>query len=1340
MKRLIAVVVFVLFLMWPVFVIGQVINATLSGTVSDTSGALIPGVEVTAKNTDTGVVSTSVTNEAGTYRFGSLQPGPYEVSAQLTGFQGQSFRLTLGTSQQIRQNFSLQVGAVAQNVDVSIAADQLLTTVASSVGNVLPEKQVVDLPLVGRNVMDLAIIMPGVVGNGNSNTTFAGISAGGSGNVNLQLDGVTVNNGRHTQGLAAATTITPDIVEEVRVVVAAVDVESRGSAQIQVRTRSGTNQFHGSAVWNARNSAFNANTWANNRQGIAPTWYNRHQYTATLGGPIIRNKTFFFGFFDGQKGLQKQSVDAVVLTDPARQGIFRFFPGVNNGNADATPSGSGNTRVAPVVDRLGNPLDWTRISGATGPMQSFNVFGDALNPGDPLRRQMDPTVFMQKLLTYMPRANAFDGPSTVMNTVTSVPVDGLNTAIHRWTRRTVAATAGTGENPDAFRRHQYSIKIDHNFNSHHKLTGNWTEEHRYSDNNALSAWPTGWNGELITDPSVKTIQLTSTLSPTILNEFRFGRRVTTLHSIPAYHASTNGKEAWDFMTVINNIPVMQHPTLFQDHVIACSGYCADFGNKSPLSTYTETLSWTKGAHALKVGAEFRYASTFGWAPNVIIPHAYGGQGDVSVKGIDTVPGLANSNITLAQNLLLSLSGSVNDTRERFEIREPSDTRFLDFRDTYFNAANPKNTYGRIRDWHQNEFNAFIKDDWKITPNFTLNVGIRYDLMRVPYLLSANGKGFTPGLVGGNNAIFGYSGRSFGDWMSGGTEQKGDLTQTTLIGPGTNNPKQGIWPSDKNNFAPAVGFAWSPKWWGQDKTTIRGGYQIAYQLPGNSLSWIDVDAGNLPGFFYEPTDLGNGTFRDFSNITIPLAVNQKPFDTIPITQRAQATAIFDANYTTPYVQTFTLGVTRSLASNVTLDVRYIGTRGVRLPGSYNLNDAEIRKNGLFDALEITRAGGDAALFDRMLKGLNFGSGIGVVGVDVSGSEALRKHASFRTDIANGNYVVVARTLSTTNIGTVQPPLTNAGLLRSSGLFPPNFIVTNPQFGNITYRTNSDSSNYHSLQTQVTLRSTHGVQYQATYTWSKSLGIDSGGSGALGTFRDLQNRRADYALLSSHRAHDFRSYGTFELPFGPGKLVGGSVSNWVARIIEGWKVGTIFNLTSGAPMNIVGGNTLYGLGTQFNGTPDVVGDFPRKTGVVWPLKPGDAFGNLFGQQFKQVKDPACASVAPGLVQWCTLNALADVNGNIVLRNAAPGQLGTLGLRPIEGFGSRSFDANVQKTIRIRESKTVTFRLDANNVLNHPNPGVLSPLINPVNLNINSGTFGEINSKNGSRTLQALLRFDF
>ena len=173
---------------------------------------------------------------------------------------------------------------------------------------------------------------------------------------------------------------------------------------------------------------------------------------------------------------------------------------------------------------------------------------------------------------------------------------------------------------------------------------------------------------------------------------------------------------------------------------------------------------------------------------------------------------------------------------------------------------------------------------------------------------------------------------------------------------------------------------------------------------------------------------------------------------------------------------------------------------------------------------------------MMQGLNMGTGIGVVGRDVTGSEALRRHGSFRANIANGDFVAVARLLGTTNIGTTQPPLTNAGLLRSSGLFPANFIAVNPQFGTINYRTNSDSSNYNSIQVQATLRPTHGINYQATYTWSRSLGVFSNTQG----FRDLLNQRADYTLQSTHRKHDFRSYGTFELPFGPSKLIGAGTS--------------------------------------------------------------------------------------------------------------------------------------------------------------------------------------------------------
>src|SRR2546422_7729560 len=925
MKGLFAGAVAVACLLFAIGGFAQVINATLSGTVTDATGALIPGVEITAAQTETGVVSTTLTNESGTYQFPSLQPGPYRVAASLAGFQGQIFQITLGTSQQIRQNFTLQVGAVAQAVEVSVAADQLLTTLSSSVGNALPQREVADLPIVGRNVMDIATtIMPGVFGDGHANTTFAGITATGGGNIGISMDGVTMNTGTHVQGLKTATFINPDMVDEVRVVVAAVDVEGRGSAQIQVRTRSGTNQFHGGATFNVRNSALDANTWLNNRQHVAPLWYNRPQYTAYLGGPIIKNKTFFFGMFDAQDGSQKEVINTVVLTDLARQGIFRFFPGVNNGNADATPSGSGAARVAPVVDRSGNPLPYTQIPGATDPMQSFGVFGDAMNPGDPFRRRMDPTGFMNRLIALMPHANAFDGPNTIARQVTSpltpVPVDGLNTAAHRWTRRTVAGPAGgNGENVDAYKRRQFNVKIDHHFNQNHTLTGTFIRESHYTDNNLEQFWPTGWGGEIREFPKVITAQLTSTLSPNLLNEFKWGHRVTSLYWDPAYQSrAPYAKEAFDFLTKINGIPINQLPVLFPNHVInnnltgagsGCPPICtaSDLGNTAPLNSFTETLNWTKGTHAFKGGIEFRHASSKGWAAGGLMPIVTGGAGAIPVTGIDKVSGLLSPNQTLAQKLLLTLAGSVDTVSQKFETREPTDTQYLDYSQDYFGPNQPPLTYGKIRKSIQNEFNFFVKDDWKITPNFTLNLGVRWDLFQVPYFESGTGKNWTRGLVGGNNAAFGYSGRSFNNWMSGGTPQKGDLTQITQIGRGTQYPDQGIWPSDKNNFAPATGFAWSPTRGGKDKTTVRGGYQIAYQLPGNTLSWIDADVGNMPGLGYQPTDQGSGTFRDFSNITVPLPVKATPTSVFPITERSQTLSIYAPDYTTTYVQTFTLGV-------------------------------------------------------------------------------------------------------------------------------------------------------------------------------------------------------------------------------------------------------------------------------------------------------------------------------------------------------------------------------------------------------------------------------------------------
>src|SRR5438552_2935772 len=231
----------------------QTSNATLGGTVSDSTGAFIPGVSLTATNIQTGIVSTVITNEAGVYQFASLQPGRYKVSAELSGFQTQTYNdVALGLSQQVRLNFALQVGGVAQSVEVTVAADTLLATSSSSVGSVLPENKIRDLPLAYRNALDLVQTTPGVQSSaGTANVTVVGNFAGGRiSQVNTTRDGISVNDGRYDNGVYSANYISPDLVHEVRIIVAPADAETgRGAGQAQRSTRSGTDQLKGIVFW-----------------------------------------------------------------------------------------------------------------------------------------------------------------------------------------------------------------------------------------------------------------------------------------------------------------------------------------------------------------------------------------------------------------------------------------------------------------------------------------------------------------------------------------------------------------------------------------------------------------------------------------------------------------------------------------------------------------------------------------------------------------------------------------------------------------------------------------------------------------------------------------------------------------------------------------------------------------------------------------------------------------------------------------------------------------------------------------------------------------------------------
>ncbi len=1382
---------------------GQSTNATVSGTVADSTGAVLPGVSVTATNNGTGVVNTVVTNEGGVYTLPSLLPGVYKVSAELPGFQIKTYtNVQLGNADKIRLNFALQVATQAQSVEVTVAADTLLATSSSSVGEILSQTRVQDLPTVSNNVLDLYRLMPGVrVNDDGVSGSFAGLSAFGT--VNIQRDGVDAAGGaRFGSNALSATYMSPDLIGEARLIVAPVDAEmGRGNAQIQFLTRSGTNQFHGSGAWFVRNSALDANTWNNNKQidpktglwkATQPDWANNHQFTGSIGGPIVKNKTFFFALWDSLLVNGRTTPNSIVLTPCARRGIFRYWDTGssaltnmwNNGNAVQALQSTGTTPTIAVVDGLGNPLRPEKNpdgSPFTGTLRYVSVFGSLANvpatsdcsdavvqgsPWDTNRTKMDTTGFVAKVLSKMPLPNNYEA---VQGTgATAINSDGLNTAGYRWTRNESSGTESIfGTNTagiaslSGLGRKQINTKIDHNFNSKNKLGVSYTYE-RSAGNANYETWPGGFRGSVFRHPQTLALNFTTTLSSTLLNEVRVGNRRIGGNTFNGMNDPVNGTAAQAFFPNYAGYPVMvglgAGQTNFQSNQPLGGGSTSTYNDVTNLLSFGNSLSWTKGKHGFKFGGEMRRGHSLGYDAGITvtsIPRATGG--DAPLAAIPTnaisaanMPGLGGSssggNNQRMRNLLSFLSGSLASLTQFYYMQTP--TR-LDAFETY------KTFPQRIRDTHQNEASFFVKDDWKLMRSLTLNLGLRWDYYGVPY----DANGLTPLTVGGPGRIFGISGNSFNDWFAPGV--RGDLTSVEFVGKNSPNPNKSWYSNDWNNFGPAVGFAWQLPWLGAGKTTIRGGYQMTYNA-GQVANAITQE-NNVPSSTLNATYSGDSvnSYLDLTKIVslVPVPAIIKPMQTTPLTDRSQQIYAPQPGLVNPYAQDVTLSVTRSITQNVTVDLRYIGTLGRKQwNAAFQLNSPNFLTNGLKDAFDAARAGDDSnpslQLLERMFKGINI-AGAGAVGSTVNGvlqtagaqlrastATATGVTGNLQSNLANGNYANVAAILNVMNYSSatnstlpVIPSGVNGAVLRNSGQFPENFIVTNPQYSSVFMIANSNYNNYHSLEAQITLRPLHGLSMQSTYTWSKNLGVNWAVNSQ---YTNPLDRKADYAVLADNRTHDFRNNGSFVLPFGPHKLFFSGSSGPLARILENWQAGWIININSGQPMTVTAQNTLYANTTGTNaGLTDIVGGFDRNGKVQWTN--GAASGSFFmGGNLKQVTDPQCARIASSLQSLCTLNAVADITTNqLLLENPLPGRRGTFGLRSIEAPGRWRFDANVSKAIAVAEGKSLQFRLDATDVLNHPEPA--TPL-----LDINTANFGLITGTNAKTTLhrqfQASLRLIF
>jgi hypothetical protein len=1276
--------------------IPQTTNATLGGIVSDSTGALIPGVSVTATNTQTAIVTTVVTNEAGAYQFASLQTGTYKVRSELPGFQPQTYDgVVLGIAQQVRLNFMLQVASVAQAVEVTIAADTLIATTSASVGAVLPEQKVRELPLAGRNVLDLLLATAGagpMVATNRVGEAKQGYFAGGRlSAVNTTRDGFVVSDGRYDHGAFSATYISPDLIEEMRVITAPVDAEAgRGAGQVQMVTRSGTNQIRGSVFWTNRNSVLDASNWFNNFNRVSKDYENRNQFGVRLGGPIIKNKTFFFFLLEEQRYVKKETFVGTVLTEPARQGIFRFFPGADNQNAVSNN---------PTVDLNGNPV---RPRSATGDLQQFRVFGrDSFRPG------YDPSGFIQNvLLSRMPLPNDY----TVG--------DGLNTAGIRFRRRIYGLDQPDGNETDKTNRDQFNVRLDHQISPNHKMSAvyTWERDIDMTDQAGLMQWPGGYNGANNRWPRLLNGSLVSTLSPRIVNELRIGHMGTKQYSWNPFYAGRRdesqetgeqGKEAFALLQKNNGIPFSPVTTLFPQNIM---NWAANAGATrwtiSPQNSFADTVSWTKSAHALKAGVEYRMARTKSGGDAQFTPQAVLGAGGQPVQNIDNlvIAGLSGNNQTTARNLLTDLSGSVDRIIEGFDLRNPRNPIFEGYKD---------GVKLKVRHWYANEMSAFAKDVWKARPGLTLNYGVHWEWFGVPY----EGRGLAGQPFGGEQGLCGIS--------------CGSLSAIEFIGKNSIQPNKQLYNDDWNNFAPAFGLSWSLPWFGKDKTVLRTGY--GWSIAGGPLkgasTLLNYISGGLPGTFGGFNNTGwthtQALYLSLANLALPIPQQFAPLQPTPLDGSRQDTIqAYARQRRDPYIQNFNFEIQRELSPNWTLSAAYVGTKGTKLWGGIPLNAVDIFRNGFLQAFNTTREGGNALLFDQMLRGLNF-PGAGVVnGTTLSGSAALRAYTATRAFIANGNVAGLADFLNRSRNITGK----GGGLVRNSGAFPESFFVLNPQFDSVSLHSNPASSTYHSMQLQVTKRLSQGFTTQASYTWSRSLGESDGDN--VVDYVDPRNRSLNKSVLGFHRTHFFTTNGTFELPFGPNRRFLSGAPQWLSRVVERWQFGGIFSRTSGTPLSITAPiSTVWQTAT--NNPPNIAGNFPKSSGQV--TKVGN--GVIYFPGIQQIPDPSLANVTAlnGLSGSFSNKAIANAEGQLLLVNPVPGETGSLGLKWIEGPPLIGFDMNLIKRMTITEGKQFEFRMDVINVLNHPNFG------NPV-VNINNLSFGRITTATGNRRFVMNARLNF
>ena len=546
---------------------GQIDTGSIVGTVRDSSGASIPNAAITLTNKATNVTLNTASNDAGEYQFNALHPGRYSLKAVVSGFSAQQFsdvQIDVQTRQSV--DFTLQVGNVTQTLEVQ-STTPLLNTQTADVGGVVQQQQINDLPLNGRRYADLALLEPGIQKNLTNPNNTAPDRFSSNGNLETQnyfsLDGVDNNSGSTNLQEGSVQTVQPppDALQEFRVQTRTYSSEfgTSAGAVINASIRSGTNGFHGD-VWEfLRNNEFDANKFENNANGIGRGHFSQNQFGGTIGGPIIKNRTFFF--FDMQNLTSRKATSVGPSTVPTplmKQGDFSELS-------------------------LQKPL------ATTVPSQSGCIVNNKIAVSC-----LDPTAL--KLIALFPNPNV---PSAVARQGRPGSFAGSNYAFQ------YAVPTDTLS---------YDVRIDHNINQNNRIFGRYSN---YTVDRQDPPWtsdPIAGNGNFATQYRIRgksiAIGWTDVLSPSMLNEIRGGFSRDYAHSDPLGLTLGTSKAADYGLTGIPSGPNNAGIPPINITGLQRLG-TAPWRPQSQIAQVwqlLDTLSWLTGNHSVKFGYEHRHSS------------------------------------------------------------------------------------------------------------------------------------------------------------------------------------------------------------------------------------------------------------------------------------------------------------------------------------------------------------------------------------------------------------------------------------------------------------------------------------------------------------------------------------------------------------------------------------------------------------------------------------------------------------------------------------------------------------------------------------------------------------